>query len=300
MAAVKKESMEFVRRPPGYRLPDGLKLGPVRLEIADLHRSIVYYRNVLGLQVLDQSERRATLGPIDSEQILVELNEVPGAREHPYNRRLGLYHFAILLPTRADLGRFVAHLAHINAYAGQADHFVSEAFYLRDPDGLGIEVYADRPRDQWPVVDGKLEMGLDPVDMDSLLASAGNTKWKGTPAGTVIGHVHLHVGDLAEGERFFHRALGLDVTAALPSALFLSAGGYHHHLGTNGWAGTGPLPGEGDARLLEWTIDLPEQSDVEEAATSMRAAGYAMAEDGSDFLATDPWNTRFRLRSGIR
>lgn len=290
---------EFVQRPPGYRLPAGLRLGPVRLEIADLHRSVGYYHNVLGLRVLEQSGHRATLGPIDEEKILVELNEVRGAREHPYNRRLGLYHFAILLPTRPDLGRFVAHLAHINAYAGQADHFVSEAFYLRDPDGLGIEVYADRPRQAWPVVDGKLEMGLDPVDVDSLLAAAGQTKWNGIPSGTIIGHVHLHVGDLEEGEKFFHRALGLDVTAALPLALFLSAGGYHHHLGTNRWAGTGPHPTGGDARLLEWTIDLPRQSDVEEAAENVRSAGYATVADGPDFLVADPWNTCFRLRSAM-
>jgi Predicted ring-cleavage extradiol dioxygenase len=297
---VTEKPSNFARRPPEFRMPDELTLGPVRLEIADLHRSITYYRNVIGLRVLEQSGSRAALGPVDEEKVLVELNEVRGAREHPYNRRLGLYHFAILLPTRADLGRFVAHLAHIDASAGQADHFVSEAFYLRDPDGLGIEVYADRPRAEWPVIDGKLEMGLDPVDMESLLASAGETKWTGAPAGTIIGHVHLHVGDLAEGEKFFHRALGLDVTASLPLALFLSAGGYHHHLGTNGWAGKGPAPREGDARLLEWTIDLPRQSDVEAAANSVRDTGYAVAADGSEYLVSDPWNTRFRLRSASR
>jgi catechol 2,3-dioxygenase len=287
----------FVKPPPGYRLPAGLKLGPVRLEIADLARSIGYYESVIGLRVLDRSGNNVSLGAFGEDKILVELNEVRGAREHPYNRRLGLYHFAILLPSRGDLGRFVAHLAHINAYAGQADHFVSEAFYLRDPDGLGIEVYRDRPRSEWPVVNGKLEMGLDPVDMDSLLASTEGKKWEGAPAGTVIGHVHLHVGDLTEGEKFFHRALGFDTTASLPSALFLSAGGYHHHLGTNGWAGQGPQPKEGDARLLEWIIDLPEQSGVDAAAKSVRGAGYATTSDGADVLITDPWNTRFRIRA---
>jgi catechol 2,3-dioxygenase len=293
---------DFVKPPPGYRLPGRLSLGPVRLEIADLKRSVSYYEQVIGLRVLEKSAGRATLGAHDEGRALVELNEMPGAREHPYNRRLGLYHFAILLPTRGDLGRFVAHLAHlahlahIDAYAGQADHFVSEAFYLRDPDGLGIEVYADRPRSEWPVVNGKLEMGLDPVDLDSLLASAEGRKWAGAPAGTTIGHVHLHVGDLEESEKFYHHALGLDLTASLPSALFLSAGGYHHHLGTNGWAGTGPKPAEGDARLLEWTMVLPRPSDVESAAKSLNGAGYATEADGSDVLVTDPWNTRFRIR----
>lgn len=289
------DTAEFIQKPPGYRLPESLTLGPVRLEIADLGRSVSYYEKVIGLRVLENSGKRVTLAAAGEEQTLVELNEVPGAREHPYNRRLGLYHFAILLPTRADLGRFVAHLAHINAYAGQADHFVSEAFYLRDPDGLGIEVYADRPRSEWPVRNGKLEMGLDPVDMNSLLASAEGTRWSGAPAGTIIGHVHLHVGDLGEGEKFFHHALGFDITADLPSALFLSAGGYHHHLGTNAWAAGSPSPREGDARLLEWTIDLPA-ADVRAAAESIAAAGYAVSGDGADRIAADPWGTRFRLR----
>ncbi len=290
-------SSSFVQSAPGYRLPGALALGPVRLEIADLERSISYYVNVIGLRVLERSDSRALLAVHGEGTVLVELNEVPGATEHPYNRRLGLYHFAILLPTRADLGRFVAHLAHINAYAGQADHFVSEAFYLRDPDGLGIEVYADRPRSDWPVVNGKLEMGLDPVDMESLLASAAGTKWHGTPRGAEIGHVHLHVGDLAEGESFYYRALGLDITATLPSALFLSAGGYHHHLGTNSWAGNGPHPQKGDARLLEWTIVLPKQADVLQASEGIAGAGYAVTTDGSDRLITDPWGTRFRIQA---
>ncbi len=285
----------FLKHPPGYRLPDALALGPVRLEIADLERSLTYYETVLGLRVIERSERRATLGPLGEEKTLVELNEVAGAREHPYNRRLGLYHFAILLPTRADLGRFVAHLSHINAYAGQADHFVSEAFYLRDPDGLGIEVYADRPRSEWPVANGKLEMGLDPVDLESLLASAKGSKWTGMPAGSVIGHMHLHVGDLAEGTNFYHRGLGMDLTASLPSALFLSAGGYHHHLGTNTWATDGPTPSHGDARLLEWTIVLPAADDVSAAANSVAGAGYATTREAADHIITDPWGTRFRL-----
>ncbi len=287
----------FVHPPQGYRLPDGSRLGPVRLEIADLERSLGYYEKVIGLRVLERSEKRAALGAFGEEKTLVELNEVRGAREHPYNRRLGLYHFAILLPTRPDLGRFVAHLAHINAYAGQADHFVSEAFYLRDPDGLGIEVYADRPRSEWPVVNGVLGMGFDPVDIEGLLASAKATRWDGAPAGTTIGHVHLHVGDLKAAEDFFHRALGFDIAATLPSALFLSAGGYHHHLGTNTWAGNGPHPKDGDARLLEWTIDLPTKTDVTDCAGSLSEADYDTTEEDSEVVVSDPWGTRFRLRS---
>jgi len=286
-----------VRRPPGYRLPDGLRLGPVRLEIADLNRSADYYEKVIGLRVLDRSPARAALGSFDDDRVLVELNEVRGAKEHPYNRRLGLYHFAILLPTRADLGRFVSHLSHINAYAGQADHLVSEAFYLRDPDGLGIEVYADRPKSEWPLVDGELAMGLDPVDLESLLATASGTEWEGAPKGTTIGHVHLHVGDLAEGENFYHRALGFDITTSMPSALFLSVAGYHHHLAINGWAGDSPRPKPGDARLLEWTIELP--GTVAETAESLESCGYPVERNGS-LCVSDPWGTRLRLTTGVR
>lgn len=285
-----------LERPPGFRMPDALRLGGVILEIADLNRSVEYYERVIGLRVIERTKSSAYLGPPGDTVWLVALNEVVGAKEHPYNRRLGLYHFAILLPTRGDLARFVAHLAHINTYAGQADHFVSEAFYLRDPDGLGIEVYADRPRAKWPVVDGKLVMGLDPVDMDSLLAAADGRRWENAPRGTRIGHVHLHIGDLEEGKNFYHRGLGLDIAASMPSALFLSAAGYHHHLGINTWAGDSPRPRHGDARLLEWTILLPSGDDAE-ATASIKTAGYAVTDDERGTVASDPWGTCFRITS---
>jgi len=285
----------YITRAPGYRLPAATRLGTVRLQVAELQRSVDYYHGVLGLRVLEQNERSARLGPIGEDIALVELTERAGASPHPYNGRLGLYHFAILLPSRAALGSFVAHLAEINAYAGQADHAVSEAFYLRDPDGLGIEVYADRPRSQWPMANGKLAMGLDPVDMQSLLREASDTKWAGMPAGTRIGHVHLHVGTLPEAEKFFHKTLGLDVTADMPSALFMSAGGYHHHLGTNTWAGNAPSPKETDARLIEWTLVLPAPDDASAAAEALKGSGYSVKRDGEDWLAADPWGTSFRI-----
>jgi catechol 2,3-dioxygenase len=284
-----------MKRAPEYRLPEAMRLGPVRLEVADLDRSLDYYTKVIGLRLINRAEKTVTLGPVDEDMVLVELNEAPGALPHPYNGRLGLYHFAILLPSRAALGRFVAHLAEVNAHAGQADHYVSEAFYLRDPDGLGIEVYADRPREQWPVVDGKLSMGLDPIDMESLLKEAGGVPWTGMPAGTRIGHVHLHVGDLTKAEQFFHRVLGLDLTASMPSALFMSAGGYHHHLGANTWAGNSAPPKQGDARLLEWTIVLPTADDSALAAKALQAAGYQVSRVKDHWIAEDPWGTSFRI-----
>lgn len=279
--------------PSGYRLPAGIRLGRVRLQVADLARSLAYYERVLGFRVLRRSAGDAVLAAHGDDTPLVELREKPGASPVPRRGRLGLYHFAILLPDRAALGRFVAHLAEIGERAGASDHRVSEALYLQDPDGLGIEVYADRPRAGWRIRDRQLVMATETLDLDDVVRAAGGERWAGMPAGTVIGHVHLHVGDLAEAAAFYHRGLGLDqVVWSYPGALFLSAGGYHHHLGVNTWA-AGALPaGDDDARLLEWEIIVPRPGDVDDALASLTAAGHAV-EDG---VVRDRWGTALRVR----
>jgi catechol 2,3-dioxygenase len=175
---------------------------------------------------------------------------------------------------------------------------VSEAFYLQDPDGLGIEVYADRPRSSWRRLGSELMMATDPVDIANLLGAAGDTKWTGLPTGTVIGHVHLHVGDIARGAEFYSEALGFDRTVwSYPGALFLGAGGYHHHLGTNTWAGSGArAPAADEARLLEWTIELPDAASLDAAVRSIEGAGYTVERaDASSATTADPWGTRVRL-----
>jgi catechol 2,3-dioxygenase len=285
----------YVVPAPGFRLPDATRLGLVRLDVSDLARSLAYYRDVLGLRELSRDGSRVTLGTEDGATALLELTEVPGATPAPLKGRLGLYHFAILLPTRAALGRFTAHLLQIGVRPGASDHAVSEALYLRDPDGLGIEVYADRPRSEWRTVGGTLEMRIDPLDLEAVIHAAGDTRWTGMPAGTTLGHMHLHVGDLTEGVRFYHNSLGFDVVAELPSAVFLSAGGYHHHLGTNTWARGAEPSAPGDARLAEWTIVVPSTADVEEAAKSLESAGHAVRRDAAGWTATDPWNTQLRV-----
>jgi catechol 2,3-dioxygenase len=282
--------------PPGYRLPAALRLGPVRLQVADLERSLAYYTQVLGMRVLRRADGAATLGPQDDDAPLVELRERAGARPIPRRGRLGLYHFAILLPDRAALGRFIAHLAQIGAYAGMSDHFVSEAVYLTDPDGLGIEVYADRPRSAWRHEGRQLHMTTQPLDAQDLVRAAGGEPWTGMPAGTVIGHVHLYVGDIDAAAAFYHAALGLDkVVWNYPGALFLSAGGYHHHLGTNTWAAGAPPATDEDARLLEWTIVVPTDADAEAAARSVEAAGYRTSHADPGVLAVDPWGTQLHI-----
>jgi len=285
--------------PSGYRLPGATRLGNVRLQVADLERSLAFYEHVLGFRVLERDETHAALGPFGEDRVLVELVERKGARASGHGR-LGLYHFAILLPDRPSLGRFVRHLADIGARAGAGDHLVSEAFYLTDPDGLGIEVYADRPRETWQRIGRELMLATDPVDVAGLVASAGDTIWSGMPTGTVIGHVHLHVGDLAQGSAYFSEALGFDrMTWRYPGALFLGAGGYHHHLGTNTWAGSGARPPvDDDARLLEWTLELPTAADVGAAARSLRKAGHDADElPAGEALTKDPWGTHVRLRA---
>lgn len=290
----------FGRRPPRYRLPAELRLGAVRLQVADLDRSLRWYTDVLGFQPLERTPGRALLGAADRVP-LVELVELAGARPAPRRGRLGLYHFAILVPDRASLGRLVAHLARIGARAGSADHLVSEALYLTDPDGLGIEVYADRPRDTWSVRGDELVMASDPLDLDDLVRAAGGSLWTGLPAGTTVGHVHLHVADLDAASRFYHEALGLDaVVFSYPGALFLSAGGYHHHLGLNTWAGAGAArPAPGDARLLEWTIELPAE-ELDAAAASLAEAGHEPERTAGGATVTDPWGTTVRLVPSTR
>jgi catechol 2,3-dioxygenase len=264
--------------------------------VADLSRSLAYYEKVLGFEMRGRREGSATLGAARDAAPLVELRERLGAKPVPQRGRLGLYHFAILLPSRAALGRFLAHLEAIGVRTGTSDHLVSEAVYLTDPDGLGIEVCADRPRTAWRVQAGDLAMAVDPLKIDDLRNAGAGEPWHGAPTGTRVGHVHLHVGDLDQAEAFYHRALGLEkVRARLPGALFLSAGGYHHHLGLNTWAAGAPRAGEGDARLLEWTIEVPARADIEGAAWSLTAAGYTVTREGDDAVAADPWGTVVRV-----
>ena len=285
---------------PRFRLPPATHIGAVRLQVADLARSLDYYERVLGLRAVRREGSDVALAPAGSDSPIVELHERPGARPHPRRGQLGLFHFAILLPDRASLGRFLRHLSDIGERAGMSDHLVSEALYLTDPDGLGIEVYADRPRSQWTYAGRELQMATIALNVHDLVAAGGTEPWSGMPNGTTIGHVHLHVGDLEQGAAFYHEALGFDKMAwSYPGALFLSAGGYHHHLGTNTWAGSAPAAGEDDARLVEWELVLPDAASVSAAAASVEAAGGTIerSPDGS-ILARDPWGTAVRLVSG--
>jgi catechol 2,3-dioxygenase len=287
--------------PEGFRLPNATRLGPVRLQVADLSRSLDFYRNVLGLRAIERADGRALLAAEGQDTPLVELRERRSARPAARRGALGLYHFAILLPDRAALGRLVRHLSETGVQAGAADHLVSESLYLQDPDNLGIEVYADRPRDSWRRVGAELMMATDPLDIAGLLQAAGNARWQAMPAGTTMGHLHLHVGDLDQAAAFYSHGIGFDrMVWHYPGALFLAAGGYHHHLGTNTWAGSGATaPAESDARLLEWTIELPDRTSLVALGESLRRGGYATewSPEKTQLVTRDPWGTQVRVTS---
>lgn len=299
--------------PDGFRLPAATRLGPVCLQVGDLERSLAFYDEVLGMRVLEREPGRARLGggaasPSGAEasaaaSALVELRERKGVRPAPSRSRTGLFHFALLLPERAELGRFLAHARDLGLAPGAGDHLVSESLYLQDPDGLGIEVYADRPPSRWRRVGRELRMATDPLDLPGLLEAAGGEPWRGMPAATVLGHVHLHVGDLDRAAGFYSGALGFDRTVwSYPGALFFAAGGYHHHLGTNVWSGRdAPPPAAYEAQLLDWTIVLPDEASLEAVAGSLERAGLAAerghgAGGGAEVRTRDPWGTAVRLR----
>jgi catechol 2,3-dioxygenase len=238
-------------------------MGLVELSVSDLDRSFAYWQDGIGLRVLSRENGTAELG---TDTPLVRFVEEPGAR--PADGFTGLFHVALLVPDRPSLGRFLAHSAREQIpLTGLSDHVVSEAIYLRDPDNHGIEIYADRPREQW---EGQVAQRMTsiPLDTDSLLAEAGEAGFDGLPDGTTVGHVHLRVRDVDETIAFYRDRLGMALTAhRSDQAAFLSAGGYHHHVGGNTWETRGAQPApEGTARLLRFTVVVPDEEEVERVA----------------------------------
>jgi catechol 2,3-dioxygenase len=239
-------------------LPDQTRIAQVRLRTANLERLLEFYRGVLGLKVLERAGPRASLSATGQTPALIVLNEEPDAAPRPL-RATGLYHFALRYPSRSDLAQACARLVKAGyPIEGAADHGVSEAIYLSDPDNNGVELYTDRPRAQWPYRDGRLAMTAATLDLKGLLASVKDGPVPANPPARLdIGHIHLHVTDLGEAERFYRELIGLSVTQrSLPGALFLSAGDYHHHLGVNTWAGRAPAPPK-SAGLISYRMMVP-------------------------------------------
>src|SRR5256885_5598094 len=269
----------------GMSLPAETRMGPVHLTVSDLERSLDYYRRVVGLDVLEQGSGRASLGADSTE--LLGLVEQPGAQ--PSDGYTGLFHFALLVPDRPALARWMAHAVRDRVpLTGLSDHYVSEAIYLRDPDRHGIEIYADRPRELWEGRVGE-RMTTEPLDVKDLLGEAEGD-FERMPAGTTMGHVHLKVASIPQTVEFYRDVLGFDlVVERVPQAAFLSAGGYHHHLGANTRDSAGvPPPPAGSAALRRATVVLPSAEARDEAVRRVADTGQEPEETATGGLVRDP------------
>jgi catechol 2,3-dioxygenase len=270
-------------------------MGPVELSVADLERTLAFWEQVVGLRVLAREDGSATLG---SDRALVRFVEQRGAR--PDHGHTGLYHVALLVPDRASLARWLAHAARDRVeLQGLSDHDVSEAIYLRDHDWHGIEIYADRPREVW---DGEVaeRMTTRPLDVENLFEELDDPRtepFDGLPDGTVVGHVHFRVADVPRTVEFFHGVLGMGLMAQLgPAAAFLSAGGYHHHVGANTWESRGAPPAPADTATLRLaTIVLPDAAERDRLVAAAAGTGQEPEQREDGVLVRDPSQNRLLL-----
>ena len=276
-------------------LPPSLRMGAIHLTVSDLDRSVAWYQSALGLRVHSLEPPVAHLG--DGTATVLVLTEDPSAA--PPGRHAGLYHYALLYPAREDLARAALRLASARTpIQGASDHGTHEAIYLPDADGLGIELAADRPRELWPTPEEEFSRGGPlPLDFESLLSTvAGEAPPNHVADGLRVGHVHLHVAAIERGLEFYRDTLGFDVWALLPTAAFVSAGGYHHHLGFNTWLGQGVPPQPRDVvGLRTWTIELPSDSNVAEVRARLDAAAAPIEHVNGGFLTRDPFQIPLRV-----
>jgi catechol 2,3-dioxygenase len=291
-------STEQQASPAATSIHPGTNIGLVTLRVADLERSRRFYEGILAFQPIELEPGRVVLGSQD-KQPLLELIEVTGAAPQP-RRATGLYHVAILFPTRPDLGRELLRVANAGIQVGQGDHLVSEALYISDPDDNGLELYRDRPRSEWHWTKGVVQMASDPVDIRGLVEEGQRDAepWEVIPAGTRVGHIHLQVGDIKEAKRFYHTILGFDVTADLSEhgALFVSAGGYHHHIGLNTWHSRGAQPTPANAAGLQnYVISIPTRDGLLEVKERLVAHKVPFEEQEDLIRVNDPWSNQILL-----
>ncbi|WP_462409838.1 VOC family protein [Neobacillus sp. Marseille-QA0830] len=271
-------------------------VGEVNIKVKNLEYSTTFYQNVIGLKVLEKTDRKTVL-TTDGKTALLTLEQPNDVISKP-QQTAGLYHFAILLPTRADLSVFLRHILEIRYPLGAGDHYVSEALYLNDPDGNGIEVYRDRPSSEWTWKNGLVDMATEEVDAEGILAES-NAEWNGLPAGTVMGHIHLHVSDLAASQEFYTKGLGFDIVSHYPQAVFLSTGGYHHHIAINTWQGVGaPTPPNNSVGLNWYTLVFPDEAAREKAVQRLNSLHAPVEKKADDYVTNDPAGNKIRLVVG--
>jgi catechol 2,3-dioxygenase len=272
-----------------------LRIGAVGLKARDLSRLTDFYTQAIGLDVLDRNSKTARLGA--GSVTLLELEAAPAALpDDP--RTAGLYHTAFLQPTRADLARWLVHAARNRvALTGASDHLVSEAIYLDDPEGNGIEVYRDRLPEEWRWNGGRIQMATDRLDLDNLAAGAGNAAYAGAPDGLRIGHIHLRVGDLSATQQFYG-VVGLEPTAGRGGALFMSSGRYHHHVGSNVWHSAGADKRDDNRAGLSWfAIEAADIAERDAAIGRLKDANVPLTDSAEGAEARDPWGNRVRFTS---
>lgn len=273
-----------------------LRVGKVRLKVRDLDSVSSFYQRVLGLNEISKSDSEVVLGAGKTPLLVLDAdpNLVPNDR-----RQAGLFHTAFLMPTRADLARWLVYVAEQRLrLQGASDHIVSEALYLADPEGNGIEVYVDRPVSQWLDVRGRIQMSTDPLDVQDLLSAAGTSVWNGFPEAGSIGHVHMQVGDTAAADRFYRDVLGFAVTVDYPGASFFGSGGYHHQLAGNVWNSRGaPQRPQNMAGLDQVELIAKNSAEIAAIVTRAEAAGLKAIKDNGDTTLLDPWGTAITLRN---
>jgi catechol 2,3-dioxygenase len=279
----------------GALLPAETQVGTVTIRVADAERSLAFYRDMIGLHVIERTRTRIALGAGGRAFLFLEVR--PDTTPRP-DETTGLYHFAILVPDRPSLGGVLARIMASRIRLGASDHLVSEALYIWDPDNNGVEVYRDRPREQWVWEQGAVRMATLPMDRQSVLSEglAAGTEREPLPVDTRMGHVHLQVGDLAEAKHFYGDLFGFEQTSGRGGAIFLSAGGYHHHLGCNIWHSDGrPRPPKDAAGLEEFTVELPDADSVAAARVRFEGAGVSTEPASSGFRVRDPWGIAMRV-----
>ncbi|KGA97464.1 glyoxalase [Alkalihalobacillus alcalophilus ATCC 27647 = CGMCC 1.3604] len=280
--------MNFHREPITF-------VGQVNLKIQNLERSIAFYKEVIGFKVLEQTSRSAKFSA-DGKIALLSV-EQPEHVVPKQGRTTGLYHFALLLPKRTDLANIVQHFAKIGLQFGSSDHLVSEALYLSDPDGNGIEIYVDRDPSEWNWKNKVVEMTVEPLNFPDLLSIGNEQSWKGLPIETTMGHIHLHVSELSKTEEFYIKGLGFEVVNQFGSqALFISDGKYHHHIGLNTWNGVGAsAPPPNSVGLESFILMLSSEEKKNKIIAQLKGIGASVTEKSGSIITTDPSGNRIHL-----